>query len=186
MLDVPARRIRLLVLICAPAVAGFMPTPSAAEPKLADLSVSDLRTVIIRLDRGACFGSCPIYTLTISGNGDVVFEGEKFVKAIGRQSGHLPEKSIRRLLAAFEAADFLSIGDTLSGKKCACAFWTDFPTVVTELRVGEVTHRVERYAGCGCHADVLVALENQIDEIAGVSKWTGELKGGLFGTTRIR
>ena len=115
MLDVLPRRLRLFVLICAPVVAEFMPTPSAAEPKLADLSSSDLQTVIIRLDRGACYGSCPIYTLTISGNGGVVFEGEKFVKAIGRQMGHLPEKSIRKLLAAFE--------DTLSGKKCSCAFW---------------------------------------------------------------
>ena len=159
---------------------------SASGPKLTDLSATDLQSVVIRLDRRACFGSCPVYTVTISGGGDVVFEGKEYVTVKGRQTGQIPERSVRALISAFDAADFWSVGDTLSPKKCSCAVWTDFPTVITELRVGQLTHRVERYAGCGCQADVLVRLEEQIDVLAGVRKWTGEIKGGPFGTTRIR
>ena len=46
----------------------------------------------ITLNRGACFGSCPFYDLTIDGNGYAVFKGKKFVEKLGSSF-----KSLKRL-----------------------------------------------------------------------------------------
>ena len=41
---------------------------------------------LIRLQRTECLGECPIYTVTIDARGTVTYEGEKFVRVIGRRT----------------------------------------------------------------------------------------------------
>jgi|GEM_PF-3609845 len=38
------------------------------------------KTKIISLEKTACFGTCPIFTINIFNNGEVIYYGKKFVK----------------------------------------------------------------------------------------------------------
>ena len=41
----------------------------------------------IRLSRGACFGTCPIYEVTVAADGTANWNGERFVERVGRYRG---------------------------------------------------------------------------------------------------
>ena len=47
---------------------------------------SNINTVVITLERTTCFGVCPVYTLTIYGDGRVVYEGTRFVRTEGERT----------------------------------------------------------------------------------------------------
>ncbi len=44
-----------------------------------------MKDVVITLERTQCFGSCPVYKLTVYGDGRVVYEGGGFVKIKGEK-----------------------------------------------------------------------------------------------------
>src|SRR5947209_6052729 len=58
-------------------------------------------TVMIALERGLCYGSCPAYRVRIGTDGVVVFEGKDFVLAEGRHTGHVDPITVRRLAHRF-------------------------------------------------------------------------------------
>ena len=70
-----------LVAACAPAprpAAEAAPTPTPRVETEGDG---------ITLERGPCFGTCPVYTVTLSRSGAVRFEGRRFVADSGGSTG---------------------------------------------------------------------------------------------------
>src|SRR5574341_1902699 len=45
--------------------------------------------ILIGLDRGPCFGACPIYTVEIDEQGAVTYNGVRFVAVTGTQTGSI-------------------------------------------------------------------------------------------------
>ncbi|MCI0516543.1 MAG: DUF6438 domain-containing protein, partial [Woeseiaceae bacterium] len=43
----------------------------------------------ITLERTACYGTCPMYKVTIASEGAVTFEGQRFTKTIGTAKGKM-------------------------------------------------------------------------------------------------
>ena len=40
------------------------------------------------LSRTACYGTCPVYSVTIDADGSITFQGREFVKSLGKQTKH--------------------------------------------------------------------------------------------------
>ena len=70
---------------------------------------TELGDVIITLERTACFGTCPIYKLTISGDGKVVYEGEKFVNVLGTQTDEISQEKVKELVDEFDKIGYFSL-----------------------------------------------------------------------------
>jgi hypothetical protein len=51
------------------------------------------------LERTACYGSCPDYTLEIHGDGQAIFDGRTFVRVHGRVTGRIPQSAVDALFA---------------------------------------------------------------------------------------
>src|SRR4051812_14581782 len=66
---------------------------------------------VITLERTGCFGPCPIYRLTLHGDGTVVFEGKRFVKSTGTFTAHIAPEQVRRLVEDFKKVDYFSLRD---------------------------------------------------------------------------
>lgn len=139
--------------------------------------------VTIKLQRTACFGSCPDYTVTIDGNGNVRFvtrndEGPADAdvhRAFSRDDGVLlsgvhtdtiDPQVVRKLVAQFRAAGFFALKDKY------VASVTDSPSYVLTFRTGTQTKTVVDYVGesVGMPASV-TALENAVDHAAGTARW---------------
>jgi putative hemolysin len=142
------------------AAAYYNGTCTATESTRAD--------VIMTLERTACHGTCPVYKLTITGDGTVVYEGRDFVEVKGQQTSSISTAQVQDLLAAFEQANFLTLTDYTEQKV------TDLPSAITSITRGGQTKTVNHYYGDDSAPQQLTDLESKIDEITNSKQWTGK------------
>jgi acetamidase/formamidase len=129
----------------------------------------------ITLARTACFGTCPVYKLTLSSDGVVTFAGERFTKTTGTANGKISPGDFRSLVNEFEKINYFSLADAYTpGTKECEGYMTDMPGADTSIRLHGRTKSVSHYYGCRRPESVLqklTALEDKIDEVVGTQKW---------------
>jgi hypothetical protein len=146
-------------------------SPGAAATPAAEGASVGSGADYVALERGPCFGTCPVYRVTVTRAGAVTFEGRRFVADSGTSHDSIPaaeaEDLFRRVAAGWSAlADRYAKGEPGCGR-----FATDLPTVVSEVSLGGSVKRVEHDHGCQEAPDALDRLEQDIDSVAGVGKW---------------
>ena len=116
----------------------------------------------IKLERTACFGACPVYTVTIDAQGNVTYEGTRFVRVEGQQTDQIPTSTVATLLATARRVGFFDLLDSYR------APISDLPTTYVTITANGRTKRVEDYfrAPAG-----LKDLERAIDEAARTARW---------------
>ncbi len=126
----------------------------------------ELKGVKIELSRGACFGSCPIYTVRIRGDGSVHFSGQRNVLVPGEHDAHIAPAAVMELVRQFENARFFAAGDKYIARV------TDNPTYTLTLTVGGKTKTVTDYVGEQVGMPLAITdLENAVDHAAGTERW---------------
>lgn len=121
----------------------------------------------VTLERGICFGTCPVYTLTVFGNGSIVYEGKEFVKELGVRNGSVNVSATDDLFRLVDSSDFFDLADSYSAYDI-----TDMPSATITLITGGKVKRVEHYHGDMTAPPILTDLENAIDQVADVTRWT--------------
>lgn len=118
----------------------------------------------ISLERTPCFGTCPVYKLTVYSDGKVEYEGKDHVKEKGSRSSKIDEKLFLRLMNKVDEIGFFKLNDRYEGRV------TDLPTRITTVTKGDVSKTVRNYYGGpkGLHD-----LEQLIDEVTNSTQWTG-------------
>lgn len=154
---------RALASIVVAAVLAATASPASAQ------SVPD--DFLITLERTACFGECPIYSVSIDARGTVTYEGTKFVRVEGREKDRIPMSGVAALLATAERIRFFDLRNryrTIRNPDGTETMVTDLPTAFVSIRAGGRTKRVEDYFGA---PQGLKQLEEQIDETARTNRW---------------
>jgi hypothetical protein len=156
---------RRLALLVGLAACGHSPVPPPqANPAAAEGRLS--------LERRPCFGTCPVYTVTLERTGAVIFEGRRFVADTGTHTGSIPAARADSLFRALDAAGWFRFADRYAMGQPGCEhFATDLPSVITEVRMDGRVKRVEHDHGCGDAPAALDELERRIDEVTEVGKW---------------
>ena len=135
-------------------------------------SADAARDIRITLERGACFGRCPMYEVALDGSGKVVFEGRNFVKELGRHEDNVPVADVRALATEMEQAGYFAFEEQYPPDA------TDHATVVSSLTLNGRTRRIEHNLGSRSAPDALETLYARIDEVARSAKWIGEPQTG--------
>ena len=118
--------------------------------------------VAITIERTACYGACPVYSLEITGDGTVTYQGRQFVRVVGRATAMISPEAVRQLVAEFERIHYFDLQNIYT------AHITDLPTTTTSIRIGERFKKVvDHYGG----PNELEKLEDRIDEVAGSDRW---------------
>jgi hypothetical protein len=137
----------------------------------------------ITLERSACFGTCPDYRVSITGDGRIrfstlemnfpgtaaevhrMFNGENVLWP-GTHEATVSPQAVADLVGKFRRAHFMGLKSDYSAEV------TDNPTYALTLRAGNVTKRVTDYVGrwVGMPASVS-ALEDEVDALAGTDRW---------------
>src|SRR6478609_5439185 len=65
----------------------------------------------VSLKRTICFGSCPVYTLEISSDGSVIYDGEISVLVHGRHTATVSKDAAQELIRGFERLKFFEMKD---------------------------------------------------------------------------
>lgn len=162
---------RPLAILLAASFAGCSAS-SPASPTGPIPSASDS----IELGRGPCFGTCPIYTVTVRGDGRVRFVGERFVEQTGVHTRTVDAADVAALFAAADRIEFFDLpADITPANEAACgsAWTTDMPSATVAIDWAERDHDVHHYHGCPRAPDRLTAFEERIDEVADIAEWVG-------------
>lgn len=141
---------------------------------------------LITLERTACFGACPIYTVSIDGNGRIVYNGLDFVTATGEQTAQIDPQQVQELIDFMINGDYFELEDAYTNR-----FVTDMPSAITSLTVDGKMKRIDHYFGDDAAPLILQQVENRIDTVANTSQWTGQNpddnnKGVVFGQLIVR
>jgi hypothetical protein len=124
--------------------------------------------VAITLERTACFGTCPVYTVSILEDGTVLYDGKDFVEVKGEQTGQIEPEMVTAMVDAFEDAGYFDWNDAYDTQEI-----TDMPTVTTSVTRDGETHTILHYLGDHSAPLALPFLEFWIDQMANTSMWTG-------------
>ena len=128
----------------------------------------------ITLERTACFGGCPVYTISVSPSGEVRFEGRANVRKLGAATGRVPRERVDALLSELEQGGYFTFAERYTPPEPACGrYATDSPSAITSVTLRGRTKRVTHDYGCGGAPGALVVLERRIDEALNSGQWTG-------------
>ncbi|UBF30730.1 DUF6438 domain-containing protein (plasmid) [Kovacikia minuta CCNUW1] len=123
--------------------------------------------VMLTLERTACFGFCPIYKLTVYGNGKVVYQGRRFVKVTGTRTTTISHATVNKLISEFQRIQYFKLQNNYVGGH------TDAPSAITSLAMGKQKKTVYHYLGSPDAPTQLTALENKIDAVVNSKQWIG-------------
>ncbi len=167
-----------LALVAMLAIAGCAPRAGvpAGDSAAADpaTSVSEFDRPVVTLERTPCFGSCPVYRVTIDASGMVRFEGKSHVIQLGPATAQIPEAAVDSLLEELRQGGYFDMPDRYVMDAPDCGqYATDSPTVITSATSEGITKRIQHDYGCTDAPLSLRRLEQRIDQVAGTARWTG-------------
>lgn len=125
-------------------------------------------SIIISLERGMCFGTCPVYSIILFGNGTIKWTGEMYVDSIGSRTDHIDGNSVTDLFNSLESAGFFNLNDSFTSYDI-----TDMPTAILTVQNNSVTKQVVHYYGDLSAPEKLPEMEESVDEMANTSRWIG-------------
>jgi len=133
-------------------------------------SQHDLSSFSITLARTACEGTCPVYEVTIRGDGRVEYAGQNQVDIPGRQKAQVQAASLAPLLRIIDNIHFFGMRDKYF-ETC-----TDLPTAILSVHLDGKSKQVSNYYGDCEHQTSgpqvgLARFAEAIDSVAGTARW---------------
>lgn len=92
---------------------------------------------VYTIRKGACFGTCPVYTLEVKGNGHATLNADNFINKQGFFSKKLSKDEMKKLVRLFDKADLFNHKDSYN------ALIQDLPTHVYAIKIGGRNKKVE-------------------------------------------
>ena len=163
--------------------------PDAVTPAVANkpAPVREPIRLRVKLERTACLGMCPAYSVTIAGDGRVDWIGHANVAAIGRRRGRVTRSDLEQLARYLDQASFFDrneygelpqkpecttvAGTTSCTFSAAVSICSDTSHSVITASRGLRTHTIDN-DHCSERPE-LEALEDYIDRIANTDPWIG-------------
>lgn len=114
-----------------------------------------------------CYGNCPVYSVTVDKEGNVIFNGEMFVYKSGQHHWKISKKKVEQLNDLIDSFDFKSFK-----YEPGSGFITDQPSCITTVKYpdGEIKE-IDHYYGHIMIDDSLTAFEKKIERIIGTKKY---------------
>lgn len=157
---------RACVLFSLP-LAACVATPASVSP------AAPVPAEKITMSVGPCFGSCPVYKVSISSAGTVIFNGERDTAVLGEMTRSADAETYRRI--ARQLAPFRPVDGAQTAVECSAAV-SDTSTLTVSWT--DVTgHDATATIASGCPSgpgrdlvNILTALPTQL----GIAEWTKE------------
>lgn len=157
-----------------PMIRPARPDTATARPSAQRATGADGDSILVRLERTACLGSCPVYSLALRGDGSVAYEGRDHVERAGAADTTVSRAAVQGIVDAASTAGFFGMADRYAYGEPTCPLYTaDSPRTFITIAAGSRSKRIEHDYGCENGPQALVALANRIDSVAGVDRWLG-------------
>ena len=144
----------------------------ADEPRIPTLPAN----AVIRIIHKPCYGTCPVYVVTLFDSGKTIFEGDRFVKTTGSASHQLSPETVRSLVSHFADSSFPRMDTFYSHGHANClTYSTDQSGTITTVRLPTGVKSVYYNRGCATRPELAELTQNQqeVERAANVSEWVG-------------
>jgi hypothetical protein len=118
----------------------------------------------IEMKKTECYGTCPVYQITISGTGKALYEGRKHVKKTGKFEKQLSSQETKRIFKAYEASNFTDFREEYNDKDLM-----DLPTTYLTFTHRGFSKTIKDYYNA---PQELKKLEKMVEEVADSEGWT--------------
>ena len=120
------------------------------------------RTVFATIHRGACYGSCPTYKMTIYSDRSVEYEGIRAVELIGKYTSTISQKEYDQFIETAEFIEYMNLEDVYDSPI------TDIPGTRTSIVIEGVRKEVyRRYQ----YPKRILKFEELFDNVMKSAKW---------------
>lgn len=140
----------------------------------------DPRQIVVTLERTQCLGSCPAYRVTLTGTGEVEYEGKALVKITGVRKATLPQEEVLKIVnellrvRIFDAASEYDTQDLMTSYEGRLTLGSlvlhDAASTYLGLRIGDDVKRVRLYSNVPKELGEIPGL---IDQVIGIEQWIG-------------
>jgi len=161
-------------------VAAFLWTALAGGS--GQFTESELQSAVISMTReDRCgFGQqdptdirqCPDYSISLSGDGTVQYEGRNGVRTLGKQTHQTSAKAVHDLVVEFEKSGFFSLNNRYEQVQVRGLIQTIDHAIATTVSIS-VAGRTKRVYDFYGTPEVLTRLERRIDEVSDSRRYTG-------------
>lgn len=170
--------VSLFLSACAPAAQAPVPAsavqskpvPVRPEPRVprTDLPDDDFE---IRLQRSGCGFACPAYSLSITTDGAVLYQGSSHVKALGERRGQADSTRLAALRETLRV-EFPALAGSYTPQDKSCGRWaTDQASVTLAVSIDGRRYESRHYLGCSGAPKRLGAIEKLVDDAANSGEW---------------
>lgn len=121
-------------------------------------------TASFEMIKTPCFGTCPEYTFTLDITGKATFDGKRNVDKIGLYQKTFTYQEVRKLIDAFEAANFWAFKEKYYDPGVS-----DMPSTYVTFNHNTKSKKVEDQFNA---PKELKALEKMLEELANSEGWT--------------
>ena len=125
-------------------------------------------SIVISLERGMCFGTCPVYTVSLFGNGTVLWSGEMYVETTGNDTREINPADVYALFQSLQDGGFFELNESYTAYEI-----TDMPFVVLTVRNETLSKEVHHYHGDMSAPENLSLMEDTVDLVANTTHWIG-------------
>lgn len=131
----------------------------SCSPKI----VGDGEGVVASIQRGPCFGKCPVYTMQVYKDGKVMYQGERFTTKMGTYTKTLGSKELKELNKLFASADFFNLQE-------------EYPTEIPDLAKVTLYYsngkESKKVGGKENRPPAVMQLQYAMEKIAESPDWT--------------
>lgn len=121
--------------------------------------VSEVNDTMLYYSRGACFGMCPIFELTVMKDGRAVYLGKNHVDRIGRYQAMVSYTDVQQVLSKANEIGYFDLKEVYDNENVH-----DLPNIITGIAHEGHLHRVRnRYKGPAALRNLYTQLDTLIE-----------------------
>jgi len=130
---------------------------------------------VIVLQRHTCERHCPVYRVTLFGDGTVIYFGQYYVRRMGVVLGHVDREAFQKLVETAKRIDYFNLKSEYGYHETSgCEYRIpDGPIVSISVTVGSQSHGVIHHHRCGGSIPAqLTEFEDEIERVANIARFT--------------
>ncbi len=153
----------LLLLSCNTNKQASIVTTSTTESEYKFENISENDSLFASINKEACFGKCPVYSMKIYNSGNVRYHGKNFVEKEGSFSMVLEKDQMRSFVEKAKEIKYMEMDDTYDNRNI-----TDLPSIKSSIVIDKTRKSIKRRFG---YPKEILEFEKLFDDLLTSEKW---------------
>jgi hypothetical protein len=126
-------------------------------------NISENDSLFASIDKGACFGKCPVYSMKIYNSGSVRYYGKNFVEKEGSFSMVLDKDQMSSFVEKAKEINYMEMDDTYDNRNI-----TDLPSIKSSIVIDKTRKSIKRRFG---YPKEILEFEKLFEDLLASGKW---------------